>query len=426
MAIDFGAFTAGSRAAKNDYWTDVRNSQQSLIRDVAVQDGLQLAKDAQDKEWASTYTAPMLLDQQRAAAAGVPVDEWQQRAMSSILNDPGLRDAPPERQQRVMDLVRANGIKLADQLVKAGDPQRALALNKSMGLNLGPDNRADPTQVFYANGLADLGFKADPQTGMWTSPTGQIIDGREGASALNTYGPAGLNLVLAQQATAQQAEQRAGTAGVRNGTLVMSTDANGVKTYSAKPPVQKQMEDTALLDQYRQNRIRLAAEQKLFDPAKPETFSGFLRGETDAGMEAALNAYLSKPAAIIAAQPPAATTTPPGAALSVMQPPAAAQVPVAQSAPLGGAVPPMAEQIQQAISAQPPAANLYQQALAETQGSGDVELEQQLALMRQQLELMRENPTKEDLAWVNQQLDAYPLLESDTALMDQINGVFKP
>ena len=205
MAIDFGAFTAGSRAAKNDYWTDVRNSQQSLIRDVAVQDGLQLAKDAQDKEWASTYTAPMLLDQQRAAAAGVPVDEWQQRAMSSILNDPGLRDAPPERQQRVMDLVRANGIKLADQLVKAGDPQRALALNKSMGLNFGPGNITDPSQSFRAYGLTDSGFTEDPKTGMWTNRYRQSINGYEGAYALNAGGPNALNKMFADQATAQQA-----------------------------------------------------------------------------------------------------------------------------------------------------------------------------------------------------------------------------
>lgn len=412
MAIDFGAFTGGARAAKKDYWSDVQNSQQALIRDVAVQDGLQMMKDAQDKEWAASYVAPMLLDQQRAAADGIPADQWYQRATTSVLNDEGFKNATPQQQQRVMEHIRLNGVTMADKLVAAGDPQRALALKTSMGQNFGPGNIADPTQVFYANGLADLGFQVDTQTGMWTSPTGQKVDGYKASSALAQYGQQGLLNLLAVQAD----EQRKLAQGAQQGTHVMQTDAQGNVTYRPKTDIELRLDADKQAESLREYKLQQAIKSNPAILTNPDMARLFVQGTGDPGM---MNTIIR----MSGSQQQGA----PGAAQG-MQP----------AAPQG--IPTIAAQIQQATGVQappepfgldprslpdmntPPAMTPYQQALAAQQVSSAVD--EQRTAIQTWLDNLKAAPTAEDRAWVNQLLLANPQLMQDEQLMGSLMGVF--
>lgn len=414
MPIDFDAFTKGARAAKQDYWADVRNSQQSLIRDVAVQDGLQLAKDAQDKEWAASYLAPMIMDQQRAAASGMPIDEWYQRATASILNDPNLASAPPERQQRVLDQLRAQGVTTAQKLVEAGDPQRALALNKSMGLNFGPENRADPTQIFYSSGLMDLGFKVNQQTGMLESPTGQKVDGYKAAAALVQQGQPGLLNLLAVQAD----EQRKLAEGMQLGTHVMHTDAQGNVSYYKKRPLELKLDADKEMESFRRYKVEKAVETNPSILTNPDMARLFVEASGDRGL---MNTIISMNA----------ERQQGGAG-------AGQGMPAAQQPPAG--VPAIAAQIQQATGVTtppatfgldprglpdmntPPAMTPYQQALAASQVNSPVE-EQRVSLQTW-LDNLKAAPTAEDRAWVNRMLLANPDLMKDEQLMNSLMGVF--
>lgn len=413
MAIDFGAFEQGANTAKKNFWTDVRNSQDSLIRDVAVQDGLQLAKTAQDKEWASSYLAPLIMDQQRAAASGVPIDEWYQRATASILNDPNLSSASPERQQRVLDQLRAQGVTTAEKLVAAGNPQRALELNKSMGLNLGPNNIADPTQVFYASGLADIGFKADPQTGMWVSPTGQKIEGYKAATALSQYGQKGLLNLLAVQADEQQKLAQ----GVQQGTHVAHTDAQGNVTYRPKTPIELKLEADKQQESFRRYKLEEAVKTNPGILTNPDMARMFVQSSGDPGM---MNTLISMNAEKQQAPAGAGQSLPPGS------PPAGTPVIAAQiQQATGVSTPPTAFGLDPHSLPDmntPPAMTPYQQALAASQAASPVE--EQKASLQTWLGNLKTTPTAQDRAWVNQMLLDNPELMKDEQLMSSLMGVF--
>lgn len=427
MAIDFGAFTAGSRAAKKDYWDDIKNSQGALIRDVAVQDGLQMLKDSQDKEWAASYVSPMLLDQQRAAADGVPADQWYQRAMTSILNDEGFKNATSQQQQRVMEHVRLNGITMADKLVKAGDPQRALELKKSMGQNFGPDNVADPTQVFNANGLVELGFKTDPKTGVWESSTGQKVDGYKAASALAQYGQQGLLNLLAVQAD----EQRKMAQGVQQGTYVEQVDAKGNATYRPKTDIEFKLDADKQNESFMEYKLQEAVKTNPNILTNPEMARLFAQGSDNP--PAMMNTIIR----VSGAKPQGAAGVDQGAQ-PVGSAGAAIRTPITQAAPQG--VPAMAAQIQQATGVQtppetfgldvhglpdantPPAMRPFQQAIAAQQANSAVD--ESRTEIQTWLSNLKTAPTAEDRAWVNQLLTINPALMQDEQLMSSLMEAF--
>lgn len=286
-AIDFGAFTQGARAAKQDYWTDVRESQGALLRDIGVQDGLRQAREAQENEQAAAYLSPMLLDQQKAAGLGVQADDWYQRATNAILNDEGFKGMSPQTQQRVMDKWRAHGVTMSQKLAEAGDPQRALLLSKSMGLGFGPENRADPNQVFDATRLADAGFVNDPATGMWIGPQGQKIPAAQGAYTVLQQGQPGVLSLLTDQAAEQERMKNA----VSSGYFVEMVDAQGNRTYRPKNARELAWDNYQEGVLYRQDVVKDAIARGEVDPLNSESVNMWVAGMKDPAYFTAVRAY---------------------------------------------------------------------------------------------------------------------------------------
>ena len=398
MAIDFNAFTAGARAAKKDYWDDVRNSQQSLIRDVAVQDGLQQMRDMADKEAASSYLAPLIIDQQRAAAGGIQADDWFQRATQSILNDEGFKNMPVEQQQRVMEGMRAQGVTLAQKLSEAGDSQRALTLNKSLGLQFGPENRANPTDVFNSADLASAGFVNDPEAGVWRGPDGQVIPAFQGAEAVTLQGQPGMTRLLADQAEMQRQQAE----GARRGTHVEMVDANGIRTYRAKTPIELQLDADKQADVYRQNKIAEGIRTGALNLTNPDSVQLFVLGTNDPMMGPAIAAYNQQPAAVVNQQAAVAPVAPVTKAAPAVLNPGAVSGSLAPN-PLA---PVVVSPVQQAIAADI------------VQNSPEVEDARFMidALLTQRNGAL----TAQDSADIESLLRAYPVLQNDANLMQRL------
>ena len=414
MAIDFGAFGQGAASAKKDYWADVRNSQQSLIRDVAVQDGLQQMRDMADKEAASSYLAPLLVDQQRAAASGVQSDEWYQRATQSILNDEGFKNMPVEQQQHVMNNLRAQGVTIAQKLAESGDNERALTLNKSLGLQFGPENRASPTDVFNTADLASAGFVNDAEAGVWRGPNGQVIPAFQGAEAVTLQGQPGMTRLLADQAEMQRQQAE----GVRRGTHVEMTDANGVRTYRTKTPIELQLDADRQADSYRQNKIAESIRTGALNLTNPDSVRLFVMGTNDPMMGPAIAAYSQQPPAAVI---PQAVVTPvvPATPVAAAQPYTGGRTftPPATAAPALTLDPKF---IQGVNPTAPAAATPIQQAIAADVIQNSPEVEDARLMIDALLTQRNGALTAQDSADIESLLRAYPALQNDATLMQRL------
>jgi len=203
------------------------------------------------------------------------------------------------------------------QLKEAGDEQRALELNKFMGLQFGPENRLDPIQVLYSNGVMDAGYRFDPQTNVLTSPAGQSIDANTAAYTINQQGPAGLHKLMAEQNLIQQQ----GAEGVRRGTHEQYTAANGQPAFRAKLPEQLRQEQAARDAQTFDSKLDADIASGAFQEGTRDLYLS----ANGPGMLEAYNRRIAR-----STQPPAPAQPTPGALPSALQP-AASQPPVVTS-----------------------------------------------------------------------------------------------
>lgn len=211
--IDFGSFSRGASAAKQDYWDDIRNSQNALIRDTQVQDSLREAQNKTIEDQAAAYLSPMLMDAQAAAAQGKDLGEWFKTALPAIMSDQGFQTRDPLLQRSILEKMRQNGVMIAQKMKDAGDETGALGLYDALGMQFGPRNRANINNMYDSYDLAGAGFKLDPATGELFDPQGNLVSSARVMDTLNRGGQSSLNTLLTQL----EAERRVDMQGVAAG-----------------------------------------------------------------------------------------------------------------------------------------------------------------------------------------------------------------